>query len=184
MKLGFYGKLALNNIRKNSRFFLPRIYTEAGLIACFYIMLTLAMDSRMKQVKGGSYLPTFMWMGAVLLGLLSAVLMLYINRFLMKQRKREFGVYNVLGMEKRHVGRVLFFENAISSLLSVFGGLLLGMVFYKLCSLLICRLLQTDAVAGFYYFTPITVLPTAGFFLVLDFLIFLLNRIRPDKTHY
>ena len=177
MKLGFYGKLALNNIRKNSRFFLPRIYTEAGLIACFYIMLTLAMDSRMKQVKGGSYLPTFMWMGAVLLGLLSAVLMLYINRFLMKQRKREFGVYNVLGMEKRHVGRVLFFENAISSLLSVFGGLLLGMVFYKLCSLLICRLLQTDAVAGFYYFTPITVLPTAGFFLVLDFLIFLLNRI-------
>ena len=177
MKLGFYGKLALNNIRNNSRFFLPRIYTEAGLIACFYIMLTLAMDSRMRHVKGGSYLPTFMWMGAILLALLSAVLMLYINRFLMKQRKREFGVYNVLGMEKRHVGRVLFFENAISSLLSVLGGLLLGTVFYKLCSLLICRLLQTDAVAGFYYFTPITLLPTAGFFLALDFFIFLLNRI-------
>ena len=177
MKLGFYSKLALNNIRKNFRFFLPRIATEGGLVACLYIMLTLAMDSRMQHVKGGSYLSVFMWMGATILALLSAVLMLYINRFLMKQRKREFGVYNVLGMEKRHVGRVLFFENLISSLGSVVGGLFAGMVFYKLCSLLICRLLQTDAVAGFYYVTPLTVIPTVGFFLALDFFIFLLNRI-------
>ena len=177
MKLGFYGRLAMNNIRKNARFFLPRIGTEAGLAACFYIMLTLAMDKRMQRVKGGHYLSTFMWMGVVILALLSAVLMLYINRFLMKQRKREFGVYNVLGMEKRHVGRVLFFENAISSLLSVAGGVFAGMVFYKLCSLLICRLLQTDVVAGFYYVTPLTILPTVGFFLALDCFIFLLNRI-------
>ena len=177
MKLGLYGRLAMNNISKNARFFLPRIGTEAGLIACFYIMLTLAMDSRMQHVKGGHYIPTFMWMGVIILALLSAVLMLYINRFLMKQRKREFGVYNVLGMEKRHVGRVLFFENLFSSLLSVAGGLFAGTVLYKLCSLLICRLLQTDAVAGFYYVTPVTVLPTAGIFLALDFFIFLLNRI-------
>lgn len=177
MKLGFYSKLAINNIRKNSRFFFPRICTEAGLIACFYIMLTLSMDGRMQSVKGGNYLSAFMWMGVAILALLSAVLMLYINRFLMKQRKREFGVYNVLGMEKRHVGRVLFFENLISSLLSVIAGLLAGMLLYKLCSLLICRLLQTGAVAGFYYVTPLTLIPTVAFFLVLDFLIFLLNRI-------
>lgn len=177
MKLGFYGKLAWNNIRKNSRFFLPRIGTEAGLVVCFYIMVTLALDERMQRVKGGEYLSAFMGMGAAILALLSAVLMLYINRFLMKQRKREFGVYNILGMEKRHVGRVLFYENLISSLLSVVGGLCGGMVFYKLCSLLICRLLQTDAVAGFYYVTPATVLPTAIFFLLQGGFIFLLNRI-------
>ena len=175
MKL--YSRMAAQNLRSNARFFLPRIGAEAGLIACFYIMLTLALDDRMQRVKGGSYIPTFMWMGAAILALLSAVLMLYINRFLMKQRKREFGVYNVLGMEKRHVGRVLFFENLISSLLSVAGGLCAGMLFYKLCSLLICRLLQTDIVAGFYYVTPMTVIPTAVFFLLLDFFIFLLNRV-------
>ena len=172
-----YARLAWNNLRKNSRFYFPRIGTEAGLVACFYIMLTLAMDSRMQHVKGGNYLSAFMWMGAAILALLAAVLMLYINRFLMKQRKREFGMYNVLGMEKRHVGRVLFFENLYSSLLSVGGGLCAGMLFYKLCSLLLCRLLQTDAVAGFYYVTPLTVIPTVGFFLLLDLLIFLLNRI-------
>ncbi|MBQ4396126.1 MAG: ABC transporter permease [Clostridia bacterium] len=172
-----YAKMAAQNIRSNVRFFAPRMGTEAGLIACFYIMLTLAMDDRMRRVKGGEYLPTFMWMGVAVLALLSAVLMLYINRFLMKQRKREFGVYNVLGMEKRHVGRVLFFENLFSSLLSVAGGLGAGMIFYKLCSLVICRLLQTDAVAGFYYVTPGTVIPTAVFFLLLDFCIFIFNRI-------
>ena len=175
MKL--YFRMAAQNIRNNSRFFLPRIGTEAGLIACFYIMLTLAMDDRMRRVKGGNYIPTFMWMGVGILALLSVVLMLYINSFLMKQRKREFGVYNVLGMEKRHVGRVLFFENTISSLLSAAGGLCAGMLFYKLCSLVICRLLQTDIVAGFYYVTPMTVIPTVMFFLLLDFFIFLLNRV-------
>ena len=78
-----YSRLAWNNIRKNARFFFPRIGTEAGLTACLYIMLTLAMDSRMHRIKGGNYIPTFMWMGVMILGLLSAVLMLYINRFLM-----------------------------------------------------------------------------------------------------
>ena len=175
MKL--YSRMAVQNIRNNARFFLPRIGTEAGLLVCFYIMFTLAMDDRMQRVKGGNFLSVFMWMGAGVLALLSAVLMLYINRFLMKQRKREFGVYNVLGMEKRHVGRVLFFENLISSLLSVAGGLCAGVLFYKLCSLLICRLLQTDIVAGFYYVTPVTVIPSAAFFLLLDGFIFLLNRI-------
>ena len=175
--MSLYSRMAAQNIRKNARFFLPRIGTEAGLVTCFYIMLTLALDDRISHVKGGNYIPTFMWMGTAILALLSVVLMLYINRFLMKQRKREFGVYNVLGMEKRHVGRVLFFENTFSSLLSVTGGLLVGMLFYKLCSLLICRLLQTGAVAGFYYVTPVTVIPTAAFFLLLDAFVFLINRI-------
>lgn len=175
MKL--YFRMAVQNLKNNARFFLPRIATEAGLLTCFYIMLTLTMDKRLQHVKGGNYLSAFMGMGTAILALLSVVLMLYINRFLMRQRKREFGVYNVLGMEKRHVGRVLFFENLISSLLSVVAGLFTGMLFYKLCSLLICRLLQTDIVAGFYYVTPGTVIPTALFFLLLDFFIFLLNRI-------
>ena len=143
--MSLYTRMAVQNIKNNARFFLPRIGTEAGLIACFYIMLTLAMDERMQRVKGGEYLSIFMWMGVAILALLSAVLMLYINRFLMKQRKREFGVYNVLGMEKRHVGRVLFFENLFSSLLSVASGLCVGMLFYKLCSSVFrtpCRLFR------------------------------------------
>ena len=170
-----YGKMAARNIKNNARFFVPRVLTEAGLLACFYIIYTLACDGRMRSLKGGAYLPSFMAIGAGVIGLLSVILLLYTNSFLMKQRRREFGLYNVLGMEKRHVARVLFRESAVSSLLGVAFGLLLGLLFYKLCSLLICRLLGVSSILGFYYISPETVLPSALGFLIADLLIYLFN---------
>ena len=170
-----YGKMAARNIKNNYRFFVPRVLTEAGLQACFYIIYTLARDNRMHTVKGGAYLPFFMGIGVIVIGLLSVILLLYTNSFLMKQRRREFGLYNVLGMEKRHVAKVLFRESAASSLLGVGLGLLLGMLFYKLCSLLICRLLGVPSILGFYYISLETVLPSALGFLLTDLLIYLLN---------
>ena len=177
MKSGICRRLARGNIRKNYRFFIPRILAETGLLACFYIIFTLACDGRLASVKGGSYLPTFMWMGAVIIGILSAVLMLYTNSFLMKQRKREFGLYSVLGMEKKHICRVLFHESLICCVLSIAAGLLCGMVLYKLCSLAICRLLQADIVAGFYFITPATVIPAGAVFAGIDLLAYIVNSI-------
>ena len=173
MKNGFYFKIAAENIRKNTRLYIPRILSEAGLLGCFFILFTLALDKRLSDALGGSVLPTFMAMGAIIIGLLSFILILYVNSFLMKQRKSEYGLYNVLGMEKRHIIKVLFSESVITSLLSVLAGLGFGMLFYKLCSLLICRLLQTEIVAGFYYLSAPTVLISALIFLGLDFLAFL-----------
>ncbi|MCQ2513170.1 MAG: hypothetical protein MJ092_07300 [Lachnospiraceae bacterium] len=103
MKKGFYAKMAFSNIRKNYRFFIPHILTGAGLLGSFYIILTLAMDGRLHEIKGGDYIPTFMVMGVAIIGLLSIILLFYTNSFLMKQREREFGLYSVLGMEKRHI---------------------------------------------------------------------------------
>ena len=87
MKHGFYSRIALENIQKNRRLYIPRILAEAGLLGCFYILLTLAMDSRMADALGGAYLSMFMTMGAVIIGLLSFILILYVNSFLMKRRK-------------------------------------------------------------------------------------------------
>ena len=114
--MSLYFRMAAQNVRNNYRFFVPRILTEAGLLACFYIVFTLFSDERMQEVPGGSYLPSFMAIGTIVIGLLSVVLMLYSSSFLMKQRRREFGLYNVLGLEKRHVAKVLFHESACSSL--------------------------------------------------------------------
>ena len=175
MKRGFYTKIAADNIRKNGRLYLPRILAEAGLLGCFYILVTLSMDGRLHDALGGAYLPTFMWMAAVILGLLSLVLTLYINGFLMKRRKSEYGLYNVLGMEKRHIAKVLFAESCITSLLSVLAGLCFGVLFYKLSSLLICRLLRSEIVAGFYYLNAATVLLSGGIFLVLDLIAFFVS---------
>jgi len=177
MKAGFYSKIALNNIKKNYRFYVPHILTGAGLLGCFYIMMTLALDKRLAGVRGGNYIPTFMGMGLAVMTILSAILILYTNSFLMKQRKREFGLYNILGMEKRHVARVIFHEMLISSSISIALGLLVGMLFYKLSSLLICRLLSVDIIIGFYFVTPMTLIPSALFFALLYVLTYAINRI-------
>lgn len=178
MKIGFYSKLAANNLYKNRRLYIPHILTGGGLTAVFYIVLTLSMDNRLREVRGGSYLPTLMPMGTAVMGLLSVILILYTNSFLMKQRKQEFGLYNILGMEKRHVGQILLFETVFASLSSILLGLLAGIVLYKLCALLICRILMVDSVLGFYHISAATLIPTALIFAALYLITWLLNRIQ------
>lgn len=178
MKTGYYRRLAWTNLRKNKRLYVPNILTGMGLAAVFYIVLTLAMDERLQEVRGGSYLRDIMPLGVAVMGLLSFVLVLYTNSFLMKQRSREFGLYNVLGLEKRHIGRILFWETAFCALFVLAGGLIAGMVLYKLCALLICRVLAVESVLGFYHISAGTLLPSAVFFPALYFLTYLLNRVR------
>lgn len=184
MKLGFYSRIAADNVRKNYRFFVPRILAEAGLLGSFYIVLTLSLDERLSEMRGGDYIPVLMFLGMLVIAVQSTVLMLYINSFLMKQRKREFGLYNVLGMEKRHVGRAMFYETLICCVVSTVLGLAFGMLFYKLCSLIICNLLRTEVVFGFYFIRPATIIGAALFFVFLDLLTYFANlislaRLRP-----
>ena len=184
MKRGFFLKLARNNISKNRRFFLPRILSEAGLLCVFYIVFTLRTDERILQLRGGQYIEVFMSIGVAVMMLLSVILLFYINSFLMKQRKREFGVYNILGLEKRHICRVLFHETALSSLASVVLGLAMGTLFYKLCSLLICQLLNAEIVLGFYFINARSLALSGAFFLVLDVMAYGVNcvtiaRLKP-----
>ncbi|MCI7098027.1 MAG: FtsX-like permease family protein, partial [Lachnospiraceae bacterium] len=178
MKIGFYSRLAWNNIKKNARLYIPNILTGMGLTAVFYIIFTLSVDNRLREVRGGRYLPTVLPLGVVIVALLSFILVLYTNSFLMKQRNREFGLYNVLGMEKHHIGKILFWETAICALFVLAGGLACGIILYKLCALLICRILAVDSVLGFYHITPQTLIPSALFFLALYLLTYVFNRIR------
>ena len=184
MKTGFFLKLARSNISKNRRFFLPRILSEAGLLCVFYIVFTLRADERILQLRGGQYIEVFMSIGVAVMMLLSVILLFYINSFLMKQRKREFGVYNILGLEKRHICRVLFHETALCSLASVVLGLAIGVLFYKLCSLLICQLLNAEIVLGFYFINARSLALSGAFFLVLDVMAYGVNcvtiaRLKP-----
>jgi putative ABC transport system permease protein len=117
-------------------------------------------------------------LGLAVLGILSVILLLYANSFLMKQRNSEFGLYNVLGLEKRHIGRILFWEMAYCAAFAIIIGILLGFILYKLCALIICKLLAVDSVLGFYYFSWKTVIPTVIFFAVIYFFAWIFNRIK------
>lgn len=177
MKKGFFLKIACGNIRKNFRFFIPRIAAEAGLLAVFYIVSTLKNDERIAGARGGNTIDMLMSIGIAVMMMLSVILMFYVSGFLMRQRRYELGLYNVLGMEKRHVGRVLFYESMLSSAAAVGAGLVLGILFYKICLLLVCLLLRVEPVMGFYYIKPADVLLSAAFFIALDAAAFLFHRL-------
>lgn len=181
MKTGFYSKIATENIKKNPRLYIPRILAESGLMAGFYIIFSLSQDNRMANAMGGYYLKVLMGMGTVVLGLLSLVIIFYINSFLMKQRKNEYGLYNVLGLEKKHIGKILFAESVIASAASIIIGLGTGLLLYKLCSLFICKLFEIKAIAGFYYFSPLTLIIPALIFAFIDFIAFVFNRITIQR---
>ena len=177
MKLGLFFRLAWSNLKKNHQLYIPHILAGTGLTGIFYIMLTLAKDERLKYIKGGYAIPEIMMIGIWVVVILSVILVFFTNSFLMKQRTREYGMYNVLGMEKRHVGRIMFLENLISTVASIVLGILCGILVYKLCCLFICKILHVETILGFYVNWE-CVLKTAAGFAAMYLAAFLWNRIR------
>lgn len=178
MKTGFYFITAWNNIKKNYKFYIPQILTGMGLLSCLYIVFTLQSDKRILDMPGGDYLPALMAIGTVIIMFLSVILVFYTNSFLMKQRKSEYGLYNVLGMEKRHIGKIVFWENMVSGMISVILGAVFGVLFYKICSLLICNIFNCDVVLGFDFINIKTIILPVIFFIALYLLTFIVNRIN------
>ena len=177
MKLGLFFRLAWSNIKKNHQLYVPHILAGTGLTAIFYVMLTLANDDRLRKIKGGYAIPSIMSIGIAVVAILSVILVFFTNSFLMKQRTREYGMYNVLGMEKRHVGCIMFLENAISTVTLLVAGILSGVLMYKLCCLFICKMLHVNTILGFYMKTEF-VLKTVGAFAAMYLVAFLWNCIR------
>lgn len=133
MKLGFYPKLAWDGIRKNSRLYLPYILTCVGMVMMCYIVFFLTDASAIQQLPGGSTISAMLDFGGMVLAFFAALFLFYTNSFLIRRRKREFGLYNILGMGKWSIGRILFWETviiaAISLLLGIFAGVLLSKLF-------------------------------------------------------
>ncbi|MGI6256783.1 MAG: ABC transporter permease [Anaerovoracaceae bacterium] len=144
MRRGFTIKLALTNIKKNRKFYLPYILASVGIISIFYIMLYLATNSGLKNLPQSGFVGIFLVLGSIIVGIFSLIFLFYINSFLMKRRNKEIGMYNILGMEKRHIARLLLVESLMTTAISVAGGLLLGILFSKVFFLAYCHLLQTN----------------------------------------
>ena len=123
MGKGFTLKLAWNNIKQNRKFYLPYVLASVGIIMMFYIMCYLAFNKGLASLAGAEYISFIMVLGCVIIGIFSIIFIFYINSFLMKRRNKEIGLYNILGMEKKHIGKILFTENLITSLFSIVAGL-------------------------------------------------------------
>ncbi len=139
-----YLRLALTNLRSNRRTYLPFLFASVLLTYTVYSFLTICFNPGMSKVSGGVQFLAVLEFGAVVVGLFAAVFLFYANSFLIKRRKKEMALYAVLGMEKRHVARVLTHELSLTWLLSMLAGLGLGVLLTRLLFLLIRLMMQVD----------------------------------------
>lgn len=141
MRVGFYPKLAWDGIRKNGRLYLPYIFTGCVMVMMFYILGFLSNTPALQYMKGGSTLSQILPLGCYIIGAFSLLFLFYTNSFLIKQRYREFGLYNILGMDKKNICRVMIWETLFSAIFAVGIGLLLGIVLSKGAELILFNML-------------------------------------------
>ena len=171
-----YPRLAATNLKKNRRFYLPYLLACIVIVALFCIILTLASDPYLGQMQHGGSVSQVLGFGVSIMALFSAIILFYTNSTFTKQRKREFAIYNILGMEKRHISYVLFWESLYTAAMALFFGLVAAGVFSKLLQLVLVRLIGGEATFGLNI-RLMSIGYTVVFFGAL-FLLLLLNTIR------
>lgn len=170
MNRGLYGKLAVNNIKHNRQFYLPYLLTGMLTVAFFYTMLYLNHNPGLDELPFGAVdVKLVLGLGAVIIGFFSVIFLFYTNSFIMKRRKKELGIYNILGMEKRHLAKVIFLETFFSAVGAIGGGLVAGIAFSKLMCMLLYAMIGYHAEIVFYVSESgvvSTILLFAGIFML------------------
>lgn len=168
-----YAKLAKTNLSKNRQNILPYLLSCIGTVVMFYIMSTLALSNGLDQMIGKAAIQEVMMFGVYIIGLFAVIFLIYSNSFLTKRRKKEFGLFQILGMEKKHLAKILFFESLYLWILSVGGGILLGILCYKLLFQILLKLTRIQGTIAFSFNRE-----AAGITMILFAVIFLINYLR------
>lgn len=176
MNSTLYPKLALTNIRKNARTYVPYIITCMLTIAMYYIMKSLSMNDGFSGIRGGDIIPEMLGFGNYVIAIFSCIFLFYTNSFLTKNRKKEFGLFNILGMEKKHIAKVIGYESLFVALISFAGGIVTGILLDKLMYLVILKILNAEITLGFYI-SKDAIISTVILFGIL-FLFIFLNSLR------
>ena len=172
MRKGLFARLALTGIRKNGKIYYPYMLTAVVTTAMLYIMASLQKNPELE----GSTLGFTLSLGLFVTTLFAFIFLFYTNSFLMKRRKKEFGLYMVLGMERKHLARVIWWETAFLWLVSLGAGLGLGILLDKLMHLALGKLLGKSVALGFYVSGK--ALGATAVLISLVFVLTLLNAIR------
>lgn len=144
-----YRKLAFTNIKNNGSLYLPYIISGIVTVAMFYIMMFLNNSKGLEKIYGSSYLTSIMALGVGIIAVFSYIFIFYTNSFIIKRRKKEIGVYNILGMEKRHIAKLMGIETVTVALIAIIGGIVTGMLFSKLSILLLYKILAVKETVKF-----------------------------------
>ena len=151
MHKGIFSRLAKQNIRNNKSTYIPYMITCIFCIAMIYMMEFLRDCPTLNQaVRQADEVRMIVFTGEIVVEIFCIIFLIYSNSFLMKRRQKEIGLYNILGLERNHIGIVMFLETIITSIGSLAGGIAAGIIGSKLALLLLLKLLHIPSVLGFY----------------------------------
>lgn len=174
MRKALYMRLAGGNLKKNRQLYGPYLIACIVTVMMMCIMILLEGDRGLKTIEGGQSVAATLMFGCIVIAIFSLIILVYINSLLIKQRKKEFALYNILGMEKRHISKVLFWESAYTAVISIGAGLIFGAVFSKLMQLILMKIIGGEI--SFSIDVSFSVLVfTAAIFAVFFLLVLLMN---------
>ncbi|MBQ5967082.1 MAG: ABC transporter permease [Clostridiales bacterium] len=140
-----YRNLAGNALSKNKIIYVPYIISSMVMIAITFILSAISQDKQLRQVEGGVTLQMIMTIGIPIMFIIAFFFLMGVSRFVIKQRKKELGVYCILGMQKKHIIRLQFLENLYVYLLSIVSGTVIGFVIEKIVQLLFLKMYHLEA---------------------------------------
>lgn len=140
-----YARLAAGGIRRNGKLYIPYILTCSLMVMIFYIVNFLSDNPLLDGMRGGEMMKQMMTIGVIIMVVFSAIFLFYTNSFLIKSRKREFGLYNILGMGKRNLARIMTWETLMVYLMSMALGVGAGILFSKLAELIAVKIIRGEA---------------------------------------
>lgn len=177
----FYPKLAAGNIRKNRGIYIPFIAASSVTFAMYYIICSLSRNEGLLNLSfGAAAVTSVLNFGSYVVAVFAVIFLFYTNSFLIKRRRKEFAIYNILGMEKKHLSIVMTFEMLFALLLIFLTGAPLGILLDKLMYLILANILSIEITLGFYI--SFASLASAAVLFAGIFLLILLNSIRSVHT--
>lgn len=132
MPKSLYRKLSITILKNNKQSYIPFVLTCTGMVALYYIILALKSSKELKKLSGMGTLNNILTVVLFVVGIFALIFIFYTNSFLMKRRKNEFALYNMLGTQKKHLLKILAWENFYTALCSMTLGIFIGAVFYKI----------------------------------------------------
>ena len=179
MRNVLYPKLASTNIKKNGKTYFPYLLTCILTVMMFYDLLLVSTNSALDTMPGASQLRLILNFAVTITGGFSAIFLFYTNSFLVRQRKKEMGLYQVLGMDKTDLTKMMVWESIYTAGAGILGGILAGIVFGRLIFLVLLKLIRFD-VAFQFSVEPEAILICAGLFgaIFLVILIWNISRCR------
>ena len=177
----FYIRLAVSNIKKNKPVYYPFFLTNILSVMIFYVMASIQNQTIIATLPGSYIFVQFLKVGVVMTGMFAGVFLLYTNGLLIRQRKKELGLYTIFGLEKKHIAKVLILESMLLTTAGLVAGIVLGIVLGKLFFLVLLKLLHLDSGLTFQFLTE-ALMQTGICFIVIGVFILFYNLFSVMKA--